>query len=66
MRTNTCLVGVFGGRPSRRYNASALAAAGSSGSVNATPVFGRTTLSVAAFQSMSWSCSRITSPAPKP
>ena len=33
MRTNTCLVEVFDGRPSRRYSTNALATAGSSGSV---------------------------------
>ena len=35
-------------------------------SVGLAPVFGLTTLSVAALQSMSCSCSRMTSPAPKP
>lgn len=66
MRTNTCLVGVLGGRPSRSHSASALATAGSKGSAKATPVFGRTTFNVVAIQSISCSCNPMTSPAPKP
>jgi hypothetical protein len=52
--------------PSAEITGQALATGGNSGSVNATPVLGRTSLSVAALQSISSIASLIASPAPQP